>query len=189
MIKAEPRKDSSRHKKKQAHHALLSHVAVPLSRSPGFPPGERYVTASSHVSTYLDYKTYTCTKRKAQSMRLAKRMQTPKCIPFRSVDTPVANRPVEATAREPARSTRLAKVPPWIVFRRFCEEVVRLDDQHVVLFSFLFVSFFCAVSFSFSSLFLRCKEICYIREDARPVPCCLKGQNELCDSCVCLAQN
>lgn len=32
--------------------------------------------------------------------------------PLRSVDTPVAKRPVDATAREPPRSTRLAMVPP-----------------------------------------------------------------------------
>lgn len=34
------------------------------------------------------------------------------CVPFRSVDTPVAKRPDEATASEPPRSTRLASVPP-----------------------------------------------------------------------------
>lgn len=41
-------------------------------------------------------------------------------VPLRSVDTPVEKRPVDATAREPQRSTRLARVPPWIVWSRFC---------------------------------------------------------------------
>ena len=41
-------------------------------------------------------------------------------ILLRSVDTPVDQRPVDATAREPPKSTRLASVPPWIVCRRFC---------------------------------------------------------------------
>lgn len=31
-------------------HILLSQVATPLSTSPAFPPGARYVTASKHVS-------------------------------------------------------------------------------------------------------------------------------------------
>lgn len=37
-----------------------------------------------------------------------------------SVETPVEKRPIEATAREPPRSTMLAIVPPWRVRRRFC---------------------------------------------------------------------
>lgn len=62
------------------------------------------------------------------------------CLPLRSVDTPVANRPREATAKEPPRSTKhdcqpqrasarhvsrvssvpmLAIVPPWRMFKRF----------------------------------------------------------------------
>lgn len=40
-------------------------------------------------------------------------------VTFRSVDTPVAKRPREATASEPPRSTMLAIVPPWRMFRRF----------------------------------------------------------------------
>ncbi len=40
--------------------------------------------------------------------------------PFRSVDTPVANSPCEATASDPPRSTMLAIVPPWRIFKRFC---------------------------------------------------------------------
>lgn len=44
----------------------------------------------------------------------------PTAAPFRSVDTPVAKRPVDATASEPPKSTRLAIVPPWMVLRRFC---------------------------------------------------------------------
>lgn len=40
-------------------------------------------------------------------------------VPFKSVDTPVANLPVEATARDPPRSTRLAIVPPCMVWSRF----------------------------------------------------------------------
>lgn len=42
-------------------------------------------------------------------------------VTFRSVETPVANRPREATAREPPRSTMLAIVPPWRIFSRFCK--------------------------------------------------------------------
>jgi hypothetical protein len=40
--------------------------------------------------------------------------------PFKSVETPVANNPLEATAREPPKSTILAMVPPWRMLRRFC---------------------------------------------------------------------
>ena len=59
-------------------------------------------------------------------------------LPFRSVDTPVENKPRDATANEPPRSTRhnlakyhnfgttykdllpmLAIVPPWRIFKRF----------------------------------------------------------------------
>jgi hypothetical protein len=39
--------------------------------------------------------------------------------PFKSVLTPVANNPRDATAREPPRSTMLAIVPPWRMFKRF----------------------------------------------------------------------
>jgi hypothetical protein len=39
--------------------------------------------------------------------------------PFKSVETPVANNPLEATAREPPKSTILAMVPPWRMLRRF----------------------------------------------------------------------
>jgi hypothetical protein len=41
-------------------------------------------------------------------------------VPLRSVDTPVANSPRDATASEPPRSTILAMVPPWRMLRRFC---------------------------------------------------------------------
>lgn len=40
-------------------------------------------------------------------------------IPLKSVETPVAKRPLEATANEPPRSTILAIVPPWRMLRRF----------------------------------------------------------------------
>lgn len=47
-------------------------------------------------------------------------------VPFRSVDTPVAKRPRDATAREPPRSTMLAIVPPWRMLRRFWVVVLEL---------------------------------------------------------------
>ena len=40
-------------------------------------------------------------------------------VPLRSVDTPVANSPLDATAREPPRSVIHARVPPWRILRRF----------------------------------------------------------------------
>lgn len=40
----------------------------------------------------------------------------------RSVETPVAKRPREATAREPPRSVMQAIVPPWRMLRRFLFE-------------------------------------------------------------------
>jgi hypothetical protein len=40
-------------------------------------------------------------------------------VTFKSVLTPVENIPLEATAREPPRSTRDAIVPPWSVPSRF----------------------------------------------------------------------
>jgi hypothetical protein len=82
---------------------LLSHVAVPLRRSPTLPPGLRYVTGH-----YFS---------KGNDKILVVELW---CVLLRSVDTPVDQRPVDATAREPPRSTRLASVPPWIVCRRFC---------------------------------------------------------------------
>ena len=47
------------------------------------------------------------------------RAQEGKDLPLRSVDTPVANNPLEATANEPPRSVMQASVPPWRIFRRF----------------------------------------------------------------------
>jgi hypothetical protein len=41
-------------------------------------------------------------------------------LPFKSVETPVAKRPRDATASEPPRSTMQASVPPWRMLRRFC---------------------------------------------------------------------
>lgn len=46
--------------------------------------------------------------------------------PLRSVETPVAKRPMEATAREPPRSTMLAMVPPCRMFNRFLSLLVGL---------------------------------------------------------------
>ena len=40
-------------------------------------------------------------------LELIQHDQEGKCSPFRSVDTPVANRPREATANEPPKSTEL----------------------------------------------------------------------------------
>lgn len=39
--------------------------------------------------------------------------------PLMSVDTPVLKTPCEATASDPPRSTMLAMVPPWRIFKRF----------------------------------------------------------------------
>ena len=41
-------------------------------------------------------------------------------VPLRSVETPVAKRPRDATASEPPRSVMQARVPPWRMLRRFC---------------------------------------------------------------------
>jgi hypothetical protein len=90
--------------------SLLSHVAVPLRRSPGFPPGLRYVTTS-------DERGHRWSVRGGSARKAF--MDGDVCVPLRSVDTPVAKRPVDATAKDPPRSTRLASVPPWIVPRRF----------------------------------------------------------------------
>jgi len=40
-------------------------------------------------------------------------------VPARSVETPVAKSPRDATAREPPRSVMQARVPPWRMLRRF----------------------------------------------------------------------
>jgi len=40
-------------------------------------------------------------------------------LPLKSVETPVANKPRDATASEPPRSTMHARVPPWRMLRRF----------------------------------------------------------------------
>jgi hypothetical protein len=42
-----------------------------------------------------------------------------KVSPLKSVDTPVAKSPRDATASEPPRSTMHARVPPWRMLRRF----------------------------------------------------------------------
>ena len=68
------------------------------------PPDERYVTSLSVRSRFGGLIT-------------RDRWGVP--LPFRSVDTPVANKPREATAREPPRSTMQASVPPWRMLRRF----------------------------------------------------------------------
>lgn len=58
-----------------------------LMVSPGFPPGLMYVTSPHYLAcSPLSYP------RKV-------------FIPVRSVDTPLVNKPCEATAREPPRST------------------------------------------------------------------------------------
>jgi hypothetical protein len=48
--------------------------------------------------------------------------------PLRSVETPVANNPRDATASEPPRSTILAMVPPWRMLRRFCGICVSITE-------------------------------------------------------------
>jgi hypothetical protein len=50
-------------------------------------------------------------------------------VPLRSVDTPVANSPRDATASEPPKSTILAMVPPWRMLRRFCGLVLVCGGQ------------------------------------------------------------
>lgn len=59
-------------------------------------------------------------------------------IPLKSVETPVANRPREATARDPPKSVMQARVPPWRMLRRFClsgdERVSRQFSESASLF-------------------------------------------------------
>lgn len=71
----------------------LSQVTSALIVSPTLPPELRYVTAFDCYHSIKD------------------RIEV--VIPLRSVLTPVAKRPREATAREPPRSTIDAIVPPW----------------------------------------------------------------------------
>jgi hypothetical protein len=60
--------------------------------------------------------------------------------PFKSVVTPVAKRPVDATAKEPPRSTMAASVPPWIVCKRFCiSSVSPLCQLGLLLYRMIFV--------------------------------------------------
>ncbi|KAL8912744.1 MAG: hypothetical protein Q9171_002283 [Xanthocarpia ochracea] len=85
--------------------------------------------------------------------------------PFKSVDTPVANKPLEATAKDPPRSTGrrgvrlyiscnlsevtmdvpiLAIVPPWMIPRRFYKKsgyISRLcgKDEEMVAYCVLFL--------------------------------------------------
>lgn len=66
------------------------------------PPVLRYVTAAAEHHCLSHIKS----RRDQHSL-------------FMSVDTPVANRPMDATASDPPRSTMLAMVPPWMIFKRF----------------------------------------------------------------------
>jgi hypothetical protein len=59
-------------------------------------------------------------------------------VTFRSVETPVENLPMDATAKEPPRSTMLARVPPWRVPSRFCcFLVIRIENDPQLSYSVL----------------------------------------------------
>lgn len=80
----------------------LSQVTSAFIVSPMTPPEARYVTDRDH--------------------QFAERAIYPAIIhslPFRSVETPVAKRPRDATAREPPRSVIEAMVPPWSILSLF----------------------------------------------------------------------
>lgn len=75
--------------------------------------------------TSLDYPSISYESRPLSRKR-EKRVRV--LVPLRSVETPVAKRPREATARDPPRSTIEAIVPPWRMLRRFFGRVVWLVD-------------------------------------------------------------
>lgn len=94
---------------------LLSQTAVAWILSPTLPPLLRYVTVSERIMfavslAFGEWKLWSRRRGEGQ------------CSPFRSVETPVAYKPMEATASEPPRSTMLAMVPPCRIFRRFWED-------------------------------------------------------------------
>jgi hypothetical protein len=74
--------------------------------SPILPPDARYVTVDI-----------------ALALLLPKTIHRSRALPLKSVETPVANNPRDATASEPPRSTMHARVPPWRMLRRFCLKV------------------------------------------------------------------